>query len=157
MNDVNDKPYPIYKVLFVYLVLGSPIGASIALLIIESFQNNHFESTNLLRNFVLSIVVGYMIGFIPSLCVAIKMVRNKSFIDDFSVSDLFVLGWSISLKFAVFSLISIMLFNMITDWDKFHFYKVLSTLPLFTFLTALYSFIGGVSSVIVGCLILPKR
>lgn len=156
MDDLNDKPYPIYKVLLVYLVLGSPIGALIAFLIFlfSNVDNIKFIDIEAIGIFI---TVGYMIGFIPSLCVAIKMARNKSFIDDFYMSDLFVLGLSISLKFAVFSLISIMLFNMITDWDKFHFSEFLSALPFFTFLTTLYSFIGGLSSVIVGCLILPKR
>lgn len=147
MNDLNDKPYPIYKIFSGYLILGGLIGTLIFAIIYNLIE---FIDTgrNMFLEYILSFIVwGYICAFVPSVLISIKAVRCEwKLLINVSYLDLLLEGAKVSIIFWIFfvPIIGLIFTNL-----KIAFFLLLNIVMI--------AFTGAITNLIIGYLILPKR
>lgn len=146
LNDIEETPYPINKVGWGYSLLGGMVGGAIVGI---SFIFD-YQGLELLLIFILaSIVCGALLGLIPSAITGAWIINKKLRIKNIEdYCKLFLMGFLVSSIYAVLALI---LNQYLFEWfPSSNFTGQL--LPI----TAGMGLLGGVSSIILGKILLPK-
>lgn len=147
MNDLNDKPYPIYRIFLGYFILGGLIGTLIFSAIYNLIE---FIDTgrNMFLEYILSFIAwGYICAFVPSLLIFIKAVRDKwRLLVNVNYRDLLLEGAKVSMIFWIFfvPVLGLIFTNLkISIFLLFHI--------------VLIAFTGAITNLVIGYLTLPKR
>ncbi|WP_201589108.1 hypothetical protein [Psychrobacter fozii] len=146
-NEIKESSYPFNRVGWGYSLLGGSTGGlMVGVLFIFDYQGIEL----LLIFIVSSIVLGAVFGLIPSIITGVWIVKNEMKIQGAeNYCKLFLMGFLVSSTYAV----SVVLLNYyIFEWflmDNF-------SLQLFSF-TGGMGLLGGLSSMILGKLLLPKE
>lgn len=157
MNEtIAHKPYPIIRVVLGYIVIGGSIGGFLTILtwlFYDAVVSGHAIAWNELHLIVLAMVIyGCMLGCIPALLVAIKLIKQKQS-SDVAGFVLFKYGYVSSMMCTLCYYIGLILIHLIDTAILLLDLEVLTQIGLSA---SFLGVIGGMSSLITGRLVLPR-
>ena len=145
-NEASESLYPTNLVGWGYSLMGGAIGGAIAG-VFFIFDTQNIEV--LIFIIIMSIIFGAVLGLIPSIITGVWIANNKTTIK--SIEDyckVFLMGFLVS---SVYGLLATIISQYVFDWritNNFNQY-LLS-------ITGGMGLLGGLSSMILGKIILPK-
>ncbi len=160
MNEtIEHKPYPIIRVVLGYIVIGGSIGGflTICTWLFYAVISGHTIAWNELYPLAMAIIYGCMLGCIlgciPAVLVAIKLIKQRQYSDVAGVV-LFKYGCVSSIMCTLCFYIGLILVHLIDTAILLLDLEVLAQIGLSA---SFLGVIGGMSSLITGRLVLPKR
>ena len=149
-NEASESSYPTNLVGWGYSLMGGAIGGAIAG-VFFIFDTQNIEV--LIFIIIMSIIFGAVLGLIPSIITGVWIANNKTTIK--SIEDyckVFLMGFLVS---SVYGLLATIVSQYVFDWritNNFSQYLFRYLLPI----TGGMGLLGGLSSMILGKMILPK-
>lgn len=149
---MNDYLYPSNSVRWSYSLLGGPTGGAIVgaiLGLLSIFDGPNIAAIMFI--IMLSVIFGFVIGLLPSIITGVWIAREKIQINDAKdYLRIFFIGCSVSSIYALIALLIVSGYSLDT--------LVLDVTNLFKGLMAIAAmgWLGGMSSIVLGKLVVPK-